>query len=108
MGTHMGISNLPKHRGTPSNSTTSPRSRAILLRVTPNSPLLRGILHSSHLRGTPLRGRHILPSNSLLRPTLAILHSQVLQDSSHSGGRERREKAFTVDSKLLRIDSLEE
>merc|ERR1719234_3077277 len=58
--THMAINNLPKHRGTLSSSTTSPRSRATLLRATHNSPLLRGILHSSLLRGTPLTARLIL------------------------------------------------
>merc|ERR1712130_304077 len=77
----MGISNLPKHRGTPSSSTTSPHSKA-----------------------TPLKARLTLPSNSLLRATLATLHSLVLL-ASHSGGRQRREKAFTVDPKLFRIDS---
>merc|ERR1712032_1211693 len=87
--THMDISNLPKHRDTPSSSTTSPHSRASRLKVT---------LHSSHLRATLLRDMLILPSSSLLRHTQAILPSQVLQ-ASHSGGRQRREKAFTVDSK---------
>jgi hypothetical protein len=94
----MDISNLLKHRGTPSSSTTSPRSRAIQLRVILNSPH-RVILHSSHLRVTPLRDRLTLPSNSLLRLTLATLHSLVLR-VSHSGGRQGREKAFTVDPKL--------
>merc|ERR1712130_439605 len=80
--THMDISNLPKHRGTPSSSTTSPHSKATRLRVTLNSPL-KAILLNSHLRDTPLKARLTLP-----------LHSLVLL-ASHSGGRQRREKAFT-------------
>merc|ERR1712032_683103 len=98
--THMDISNLPKHRDTPSSSTTSPHSRASRLKVTLNSPHLRATLHSSHLRATFLRDRLILPSSSLLRHTQATLHSQVLQ-ASLSGGRQRREKAFTVDLKTF-------
>merc|ERR1712200_84656 len=100
----MDISVLPKHRGTPRSSTTSPHSRATRLLVTLSSPP-RDILHSSHLRAILLRDRLTLPSNSLLRLTLAILFSLVLR-VSHSGGRQRREKAFTIDPKLSRINSL--
>merc|ERR1712037_371926 len=92
--THMDISSLPQHKGTPSSSTTSPHSRATRLLVTLSSPP-RAILHSSHLRAILLRDRL----------TLAILLSLVLQ-VSHSGGRQRREKAFTIDPKLSRINSL--
>merc|ERR1719430_1917490 len=76
--THMDISSLPKHRGTPSSSTTSPHSRATRLLVTLSSPP-KAILHSSHLRAILLRDRLTLPSNSLLRLTLAILLSLVLR-----------------------------